>query len=100
MTQLELVLRPHIEQRHQIGAQSRDQIIPRYGLERVAGLEVVGHHTIDLGNVPFADPTQRFDQCHHFGVAGEAIENVLAATLRVNETRAPDRADLPDVSNV
>ena len=53
-------------------------------------MEVVGHDTADLGDIPFADTTESFDQCDHFGVAGEAIENVFAAALGFDEARPPE----------
>jgi hypothetical protein len=90
MAQREFILRPQIEQRHQIVAQSRNQIIARDRLQRITGLKVIGHHAADLCNVPFADAAQGFDQGDHFGIAGQAIENVLAATLSLHETRTPE----------
>jgi hypothetical protein len=95
MAQRELILGPHIEQRNQVVPQSRNQVVSRNGLKRITGLEVIGHNTTDLGDIPFTDPTQRFDQRHYFGVARQAIENVLAATLGLNETRAPQDLKVP-----
>gem|GEM_PF-6778395 len=95
MAQRELILGPHIEQRNQIVSQSRDQVVARDGLKRITGLEVIGHNTTDLGDIPFTDPTQRLDQRHYFGIASEAIENVLATTLRFDEARAPQYLQMP-----
>jgi hypothetical protein len=88
MAQRELVFWSHIEDRNQIVTQARDQVITRDRLKSITGAEVVGHHATDLGNVPFTDAAERIDQGRHFGIAGEAIENVLAATLGFHETRA------------
>jgi hypothetical protein len=57
-------------------------------------VKVVGHDTADLSDIPFADTTESFDQRDHFGVAGEAIENVFAAALGVNEARPPEDLEM------
>ena len=90
MAKRELILGPHIKQRNQIVPQSRDQVVTRDGLKRITGLKVVGHHTTDLGDIPFTDATQCFDQRDHFGFAGQSIKNVLAATLGLHEARTPE----------
>ena len=91
VTKRELVFGTDIEHRHQIVAQSRDQVVARDRVERVAGVKIVGHDTADLGDIPFADSVEGFDQRDHFGVAGEAIENVFAAALGLDE--AANRPD-------
>ena len=95
MAKRELILGPHVEQRNEVVPQSRDQIVTRDGLKRITGLEVIGHNTTDLGDIPFTDAPQRFDQCDYFGIAGETIEDVFAATLGLDETRAPQDLQVP-----
>src|SRR6516225_4179303 len=90
MAQCELVFGSYIEHRDQIVAQPRDQVVTRDRFERVAGLKVIAHDAADLGNIAFADAPQRFDQRDHFGIAGQAIENVFAATLSIDEARPPE----------
>jgi hypothetical protein len=50
----------------------------------------MGNDMTDLGNIPFADATQRFDQRDHFGIARKPIENVFAATLAPHKARTPE----------
>jgi hypothetical protein len=57
MTKRELVFGTDIEHRHQIVAQSRDQVVARDRFERVTGVKVVGHDAADLGNIALADAT-------------------------------------------
>src|SRR6185437_186273 len=64
-----------------------DQVITRDRFERVTGLEVIGDDTADLGDVPFADASQSLDESDHFGIAGEAIKNVFATPLGLDEAR-------------
>jgi hypothetical protein len=90
MAQRELVFGSHIEDCDQIVAQPRDKVITGYGFECVARLKVVSHDTADLGNIPFADTTQSFDQRDHLGFARQAIKNVFAAALRLDQARAPE----------
>jgi hypothetical protein len=85
MAERELVFGSDIEHRDQIVSQSRDQVVTGYGFERIAGLKVIGHDTADLGNVAFADATERLDQCDDFGFARQAIKHVFAATLGLDE---------------
>lgn len=87
MAPREFVLGPYVEHRDQIVMQSRDQVITRDRFERVTGLKVIGHDAADLGDIPFADAPQSLDESNHFGIAGQAIENVFAATLGLDEPR-------------
>src|SRR6516162_5626885 len=85
MTKRELVFGSHIQHCDQIVSQSGDQVITGYWFECIARLKVVSHHTADLGNISFTDAPQGFDQCDHLGIAGQAIKDVFAATLRLDE---------------
>ena len=87
MTKGKLVFGSHIKHSDQIVVQSRDQVITRDRFQRVASLKVVGHDTADLGNIPFADAAQSFDQRDHFGITSQPIQNVFAATLGLDQAR-------------
>jgi len=95
VAQGELILGPHVEQRNQTIPQTRNQVVTRDGLKRITGLKVIGHNTTDLGDIPFTDASQCFDQHDNFGIAGETIENMFAATLGLDETRAPQDLQVP-----
>jgi hypothetical protein len=95
MAPRELILGPHIEQRNQVVTQSRDQVVTRDGLKRITGLKVIGHNTTYLGDIPFTDASERFDQRDHFGIASETIENMFAATLGLDKTRSPQYLQVP-----
>ena len=63
-------------------------------VERVTSTEVIGHDATDLGDVPFADATQGFNERDNFSVAGQTIENTFAPTLCLHQARPPENLEM------
>src|SRR5438874_5962735 len=89
MSDRKLILRPHIENRDQSVSQFRYQIVSRYGLQRIASAEVVCQDAANLRDIPLTYAAERSDQAYNLGIAGEPIEHMLAAPLRIDEARPP-----------
>jgi hypothetical protein len=81
----ELVLGADIQNGHQTRLQPLRQRLAGDRLHRVASVEIVVQHPVDLGEVALADPAERAQQRHHLGIAGEAVENMLAAALGLDQ---------------
>ena len=89
MSKGKFVFGPHVENHDKPVTQPGDHVLSRHRLQRVAGMEVVGHDATDLGHVPLAHASERPHQLNHFRIAGEPIQHALSASFGIDEARTP-----------